>query len=431
MCRLQKDKWTRLPSGAGVPGASEAERGRTAFATFAVDRKSASVTMVHGTTGGKLDVVPLLPRLAKADGVALLAVPQVEGAAAIRFATPSAVAAPRGEPDLAHPDAIEVAWENLIEGKLSRATLRPGPAVPAALGDAAEPGIAREARPELLSISAGGLYVRPGSGATTPLFFVDHAGRIERSDYSAWPASTRLGEPLQVNADAVRVGGVTVPFAIVRGVARPGSNGDRLPATGLLGRTRALAIAPSQEAAFDTQTSFSYVGGAPMLVTQTRFGGQWETLTFPFRAGGLVDEGRPAPTQLRAAERPRVCTADDRAKTPRIVAPAELGTRRAVLVEGPDGARFAALVSSAMVLHGTIDSPCQAALDAAPPAGVEVGDDGLRAIVSLGEQTGWLFRGARDVDARPMSCRVDPRAVVPQEAQRELDGLQPTPTPRR
>lgn len=444
VCRLRKDKWIKLPAGASTPGASEAERGRTAFATFAVDRATAAVTMVHGTTAGKLEEVALLPKLPKGDGVALLAVPQVEGAAAIRFPIKEPAAkgeipaglAMRAEQDAVHPSAIEVAWENLFEGKLVRATLRPTPPASAAFGDAADPGATREARPELLSITSGGLFVRPGSGPSAELFFVDHAGRVERGDYAAWPSKTRLGEPLQINADAVRVGTTTVPFAIVRSAARTGSNTDRHAATGLLGRTGALAITPSRDGGFDTHTSFSYAAGSPLLVTETQLGatGEWEILTFPFRADGLVEDARPAPTQARAIEKPRPCSADDRAKTPRIVAPSEPGTRRAVLIEGPDGSRFAALVSSAMVLHGTRESPCQAALDATTPRGADTGDDAVRALVSLSEQTGWLFRGGRDVEARPMTCRAEPKAAVPQEVQRDLDGVVTPPSaqpPRR
>lgn len=437
VCRLRRDKWQRLPAGTSAPGAGESERGRVAFSTVSVDPMTAAVTVVHGSPSGKLDELTLLPKVPQAGGVAVLALPQVEGAAALRFAVREgarpdgpAIVSPRTG-DSAHPAALEVAWENLLEGKVGRATLRPSPAPSAAFTEPTEPGGAHQARPELLSITAGGIYVRPDAGGLAELFFVDYAGRVERSAYQPWPSVTRLGEPLQVNADAVRIGATTVPFAVVRSAAEPGSNTERRAATGLVGRGVAVALTPAQEPGFDTNTSFSYASGAPLLVTQTRTrdGGRWEISTFAFRAQGLVDGGRAGPTQTRALERPRPCAEDDRAKTPRIVAPADPGTRRAVLIEGPDGARFAALVSSAMVLYGTAESPCQAGLDAASPlpTAARAGEDRLHALVSIAEQTGWLFRGGREVEARPMTCRTDPKAQVPLEVLRELDGLARAP----
>lgn len=435
VCRLRKDKWVKLPPNVAPPGAGDAERGRWAFATFAVDRTTTAVTMIHGSAAGRIEEAQLLPKLAKADGVAVVALPQVEGAAAMRFVTREPSAKPevialgrRGDLETAQPSAIEVAWENLFEGKLSRATLRPTPPITTSFGDSPDPGPAREARPALLSISAGGIYVRPAADDSAEIFFIDHAGKVERSAYAAWPTKTRLGEPLQVNADAVRVGTTTVPFAIARSAARTTGNNDQHAATGLLGRGRGFgfAIAPAKDGALglDTHTSFSYAGGAPLLVVETQHAqsGAWDILTFPFRADGVVGDAKVAPTQARAIEKPRVCTADDRAKTPRIVAPAETGTRRAVLIEGPDGSRFAALASSTMVLFGTDASPCQAALDANPSRNLDPGEESFRALVSFGEQSGWLFRGAKEIEARPMTCRVDPKAEVPQELSRDLDG---------
>ena len=76
---------------------------------------------------------------------------QIEGAVAARYPVPQGG---RGNPRLKN---VEVAWDNLLEGRVMRARitdagpLRPGDYV-------SDSGRAQQARPDLLSIGSGGLF---------------------------------------------------------------------------------------------------------------------------------------------------------------------------------------------------------------------------------------------------------------------------------
>src|SRR4029079_14405723 len=79
---------------------------------------------------------------------------QVEGAAALRYPVP-------GSPGAAgtHIVRVEVAWENLFEGRRGRSSIADaGPQLPGDFAKTAGP--ARQARVDFLSIASGGVYAR-------------------------------------------------------------------------------------------------------------------------------------------------------------------------------------------------------------------------------------------------------------------------------
>ena len=444
VCRLGKEKWAPLPRGlVRVPSANDAERGKSAWAAFAEDPTRASLTMVQALTGGKVEETVMLPPVKDGSTMALgVTDNQVEGAAAVRFA-------------LSEQRRFEVVWANLFEGKVSRATVDDATAL--RTGGSYEQrgvGLSATARWRLLSITAGGIFFAPVSLGEAPLYFLDHRGRSERSVYPAFPRATLDGANLLAAPDAVRVDGKSVPVANVHPDAERREGALTADTVGLV-RARpqgngfvfdSLALAPSSTSPFGVtaDTSFAYIGDAPVFVVRSfsEALGATSVDLFPFRADGLVVGGRTsAPSQTDAANRPRACTAADRTKTARVVVPWEVGTRRGIVVEAPDGTRFSALASNSMVLYGTPESPCIAAIDGVPVReddGAPAGDEADRVLVYPGDmEHGWFFRAGVDgntFETRPMRCRVDPNASLPPALERVIESgarVPVKPPPRR
>jgi hypothetical protein len=427
VCRLGKERWAALARGASIPGAEQADRGKTAWAVAAGDPSKGSVVMVHGLhqPAGKIEEVVLLAPVRDGNTVSVaLSATQVEGAAAVRFQR----AAGAGAAGAAAPQAarsMEVAWENLFENKLSHATV--GDAGPPPAGASVALGRGGFARVGLISISNGGLFVRPQLAHDAPIFFVDHRGKVDRSPFLDFPNRVGDGDDLTA-VEAVHEGGRSVPIAFLR-------NGTGMLRGKLGGRAsdiESISLFPHPEAPFAarSQLSFSYLNGAPLLVQTAHFGPTGESVTniFPFRADGPVLGPLTAgPTQAGVSAHYRPCAAQDRSKTARVVAPAEPGSRRGLLVEGPDGARFAALISEGMVLYGSHDSPCASALEAAPVHEEDTppAEEHDRALVILSDlEHAWYFRrGANDaVETRSMRCRLDTQAQLPLSVTRVLEG---------
>jgi hypothetical protein len=414
-CRLDRERWLPLPRGASLPGAGHADRGKVAWAVLAEDPARGSVTMVHAPASGagRLEEVPLLGPSPQAAQTLLAAQPQVEGGVALRLNLPP--------PSAGNEARVgELAWENLFEGKAYRVTVRDQALLRPIRLRGRGAGFASRAEPDLLSVSAGGVFIVPQE-VERALFFVDARGRVERSPLPALPAKTLDGDELEATLEAVRVDGRTValglvdPWAVLR--AAPGGKGwDALS----LGRPDAPS--PSDATAL---LRLAYAGAVPRLahVLFPAAPAPSAAQTFALRADGpIATDASPAPTQGALVRAFRPCTPADRARTARVVAPPEFGTRRGVLVESPDGSPFGALASSAMVLYGTAASPCAAALEAtpAPPAGPGRPPDGAQegALVFLSDlDHGWFFRTGlsdeRPLEARTMRCRLTPAAALP------------------
>jgi hypothetical protein len=260
------------------------------------------------------------------------------------------------------------------------------------------------------------------------MFFLDHRGKIERMSPARFPDRDVSGDELSLRPDMVRLGSRNVSIAF---------HEDRVAFRGHAGsdETEIMSLFPPPNQGFDITSgaAFSYLGSAPMLVHfTTERSGLVRAGLFPFRADGAVLGPRtPAPTQGALVARYRGCSSQDRSTTTRVVAPAEPGSRRGVLIEGPDGSRFAALASAEAVLYGTADSPCGGAIEAVSVEDVSNrGDEIDRALISLSDlERSWFFRAVGDrVEARAMVCRITPGATLPPAVQRAVEADEP---PRR
>lgn len=366
--------------------------------------------MVHALAqpAGKIEEVTLLPPARDPSGYAVMVSAQIEGAAAVRFPLPSIQAIQTSQP----LKSMEIAWENLFENKLSRATLsqigpyRSGMAEPRGAGAAA-------AVVGLLSITSGGAFLRPAPEQDSPVFFVDHAGRSERVTIDSMQyLDANAGPLLLERTEMVRLSGKSVAVTMVHdgsGLLRsvPGQHPD------------AVALFSSGGAG-RSELGFTYQNGAPLLVQSLwRPGLASVTNLFPLRSDGDV-LGSPmrGPTQGGLIERFRVCEAQDRAKTPRVVAPPDEGARRGVVIENTDGVRFAVMASGSMVLYGTSDSPCAGSLEAIPVIGDDTPavDRDDRVIVRMNDlDHAWYFRTgpSQATEMRRMQCHIDAQLKLP------------------
>lgn len=418
VCRLGKDKWAALPKGAELPSIARADRGKSAWASSAYTPASGQVLSIHASAStGKVEESTLFAAARDVSRMAMaLSFDQVEGAAAVRLDL-----APRSPAESGVGIArAEVAWHNFFEGKLSRASL-PSPGVNHAANIDFAVGQPSIASLPMISISNGGVFVRLGAD----LLFASSQGKVERS-----PAPRDIplevdGNDLSLRTEAVRVDNRSVPIAYRDAVV---ARADAAP--------EFTSLFPLQWSPFrpQNQLSFSYLNGTPFLVHigLVGRGGASQVSLFPFQATGhLLGPRQPGPSQRALVDRHRACAQADRAKTPRVVAPAEQGTRRGVLIEGPDGSAFAGMISEGMVLYGTAESPCGSVLEGIParkpptPGQFAVEGEGReRALVSLNDQDrSWFFRlGVNDtVEYRAMTCKLSPSAALPPEVQSALD----------
>jgi hypothetical protein len=337
---------------------------------------------------------------------------QIEGGVALRLNLPP--------PSAGNAERVgELAWENLFEGKTYRVTVRDQALLRPIRLRGRGAGVASRAAPDLLSVSAGGVFIVPQE-VERKLFFVDARGRVERTFLPALPSKTLDGDELEASLEAVRLDGrsaalgIVDPWAILRSTA-PTKTWDALS----LGRPEP---SPSGTSAL---VRLVYQGASPRLALFVYPPSPQPSTAQAFALhaeGPPLGEAASAPTQGALVHNYRPCTPADRAQSTRIVAPAEIGTRRGVLVESPDGSPLGALASSAMVLYGSATSPCAAALEAAPmpAAGPGRAPEGPRegALVFLSDlEHGWFFRTGvsdeRPLEARPMRCRFNPGAALP------------------
>ncbi|WP_437735866.1 hypothetical protein [Sorangium sp. So ce1335] len=481
---LPSSKWTRIDnvdsSGLGLPDADELLRGRSVWSLLthapsgAVDVVSA-ILPESGAGEARIVTRSLLPAVPPGPGRARVATnvtTQMEGYAVARVRLPGGAAKP-GTP----MRNVEIAWENWMDGTSGRGVIPD--AGPFELGDVkVVPDAARQppsgARPQpgaaarrapapedhfdpaLLSVSLHGLFLRPHSGSahSALTFFYEPSGRLQRFEYPTWPASGVRGS-LDVRGDAVLADGQPVGV----GMVRPASSG---PVTAMLLAHRpapapsgaaappdpgapwaidAVTVAPPPGRDRIVHTDWTYAGkaiGVTTLVADPRHATAWAIFQ-SFRGDGTLGPAQPLPTPLDLGDAPRACSAAERAATARHEAPLFLGsealfpgTRHPVLVTdaaGTSGAPEAmVLLTAAMVLHGTPAAPCVAGWEAR-----SIGRAPLSAIVPGDLARSWLFRAAAgssgasgaSVEVRPMTCRFDPGAKVPEAVWNEPGTARP------
>ncbi|MCC6901162.1 MAG: hypothetical protein IT377_19470 [Polyangiaceae bacterium] len=413
-CSLDEKPWQVLEGVARPPDAKQAAMGKVAWYALAQDDRRASASVYHAHGGAKpaVESVALLPPVAKPGDYALAATTQIEGAAALRYPAPEV-----GHTSLKN---VEVAWDNLVEGKVVRQRL--ADAGPVAVNDFQRTGYAAQrAQPNLLSIASGGLYLRIhySHGESQPTSFLD--GRtVATVPAVTWPGSSTYGS----RTDMVHVGGVHLPVMMIgAGAALMRARRD-----GSAWAFDALATGLAEPSRFGlTQVrDLAYAKGAPgFTVTSWDVEGtRRENLFFPFRATGAVtDAPIPLPTQPDAGDRPSRCGSVHKSDTPRVVVQYQGGTRHPVVVTDTTEPMRVLLTGQA-VMHGTPKDPCVAAFDAEvvaidPSLGTPEQE---RAVIVMDDlEHSWIFRttygsiGEARVEYRQMSCRFDPSAEPPAE----------------
>ncbi len=419
-CALGAEPWRVLDHATTLPDATEAAIGDVAWFLPAEDDKSGKAGVWNATGGAKarVEYVPLLGPLPRPREYAQLLSPQVEGAAALRFRLPT--------PQDPRLGAIEVAWQNLFERRVVRTSL--GRSVPYRPGDYQRaPGTTERATPALLSIASHGIYLQlhGATGTNQPAYFLD--GRnVEEVPPLAWPGELTI----RGRTEIAHLDG-HVPFVLVDG----GSVLVRATRTGDSWSFGAIALGPAdpESLGLAQQSRIAYQGanvGIAVQITDEATG-RTQAWLHPIAAQGAVTlPPIPLPWQGSLAEPPAPCSPQDRASSPRSIAPATPGKRHPVIVsDAREPLRL--LATDDAVLHGTPDRPCVAAFHAIPTPPARAEADLVSAILPMGDlEHAWLFRpiavppNGSGVEYRPMACRFDPGAELPDDT---ATTLAPTP----
>jgi hypothetical protein len=423
-CTLSPGPWITLSGVRALPGASEAALGSTAWFALADDPTTASATTYHAYGGAKprVDAVALLRPVTRASEYAFLALPQIEGAAALRYRVPDR----RG--DNVRLTQIEVAWDNLLEGRVMRGRVADaGNYVPGDFERGAGP--AQLARPDLLSIAERGLYLRVHAKGRTsqPTLFLDGKSVLTLPPIP-WPGPlSRSG-----HTEMARLGNSHVGLALLS------SSGAlvraRQTASGWVFDAGSVGLPDPDAFGMGQVVNITYVGGqAALHVELLELNGRSsEARVSPLLAEGpATGAAQPAPTALDLPARPVACSAALRASSPRLVARGFPGTRHPVIItDAIEPPR--AMLSGDAVLHGTRESPCAAAFELNTPSSVP-GEPGVveRGILLLDDlEHAWLLKKARDperaqIQYRSMNCRFEPNLEIPEEIQRAPEALAP------
>ncbi|MBI2389122.1 MAG: hypothetical protein HYV09_05855 [Deltaproteobacteria bacterium] len=383
-------EWKQLGALLSPPSAYDVDQSTSGrWTAIRHDVAKGSVTVLLGKSGAKgveVKEVPLFGPAAKDTATAVL--PQIEGAAAIRYAFKREPPPKEDPKDKDAKDAklkkpkpagaivdgqkvdVEVAWWVASTGAVHKARITGvGPLdsrdVVASFKDG--PALANVS---LLSIAQGGVHVRPlVTRAEVPLWFVREGGKVERLSWPEIPTKDIAGNALAMRVDAVRAAGRSV----VLGVAGAQLWMAWANETGTAWDTRTWGLwpelrgTPSQEASWD----FTYVPSATGL--RATVVAQWPGGSgVPPAAWGAVLKGVEVdpsevvgvPTQKLLGDNPSACAATDTA--PRVVAPWSVGTRHAVVVTH-DGAE-ALMGTSFAVLRGDTKKACVVAYEARPIA---------------------------------------------------------------
>jgi hypothetical protein len=452
-------KWSRIEDiyhangDLPLPSVRELMRGRSVWSALSVDRSTGAITAINAALpeSGEGEARVSRRRMLGPRGahVATAISPtQLEGYAVVRASYTPADAA--GSPKIGAPlTNLEIAWENFLEGTSAHA--RVPDAGPVAPNDISLSGATPILHASLLSVSSRGFFVRPHAahGRSGDEIFVDPSGRVERYASTPWPTTSALGE-LSLRADASAVGGE------ILGVGLAGGNAHWL--TAILAKRNtagtwsytadALVPANLQNTTLMADTSWGFSPKSPVgitvIVAEPGRARGWAHF-IGFRSDGTFGPPEPVPTLFDLAERPRPCSAADRSSTPRAVlhlsqnrAVMFPGARHPVLVFEPRAknavgvAEPIALLTSHAVAHGTPSSPCLAAFQADSIASAPVS-----AVIAGDLARSWLFRYSYEprpgksagatptLEYRPMSCRWDPSARIPEAVWNQPGTLRP------
>ncbi|MEY4546333.1 MAG: hypothetical protein RL685_2528 [Pseudomonadota bacterium] len=416
-CELSDAEWTELAGVDRLPDASQAALGNAAwFALSADDATAAAGLWIADAARSRPEGTPrvrhsdLLRPSERPAEHAYYATSQVEGAAALRYAVP-------GSPGAAstHVANVEVAWENLFEGRRGRAVIvDAGPQLP---GDFVKTtGPARRAQVDLLSIASGGIFARlhrqPEHNQVT--YYLD-GSTVEELP----PLTADLLLSKGIGREMLRIGANNLALLRLNDgatVVRAKHERDRWAFD-------AMSVGFLDGERFVQQShDLTYIGGRAASHVTIRFAsGVSEARLFPLQAeGNVFGASLPVPTQAQLADGSFGCTQPQR-QSPRLLAPRLAGTRHPVLVHDPVEPLRVFLTDTA-VLHGTLDAACAQAFEA-EPVRTPLSVPGARERVLLSaEGPSWLFRMAPDnarrdlrIEYRTMKCSFDGGLEVPPE----------------
>jgi hypothetical protein len=455
-------RWSRIDdvfSGEGapptLPGVYALMRGRSVWSTLTLDRATGALASVSATLPesgeGEAHMVrrPLLGARGAHTATAISAT-QVEGYALARVTyTPDA----QGKPKVGAPlRDLELVWENLLEGTVSRA--RVPDAGPLQTGDVLPvAGGIDQLHASMISISARGLFVRvhAAHAAAGDEIFADAKGRVERYASTPWPATGPLGA-LDFRADAAAVGGELLGLGLLQ-------DPDHEWAAVALARRTASGWAYSAQALlpqragtpFVADTTWGSSGKSPVGVTallaDPQHGRAWAHF-IGFRGDGTFTAPQPVATLADLGDRPRPCALADRTGTARAAMLLKSshgtvffpGARHPVLVFEPRPknavgvAEPQVLLTAGAVVHGTPASPClgafvaESAVRGVPVSAVIPGDPSRSWLFRLGDApppeatAGSHRRGPAPhgntsasvaLEYRPMTCHYDASARIP------------------
>ncbi len=400
VCKVADDATWRSVAGGELPDVSRASLNGVDWFAHNVDWTSAALTaheMPASTDGSPqtMRTEAVFEPRSDANQWVVFSSHQTEGVAALRTRADS--------------DVIDIAWRNLFSGHVTRrARLKNA-------GDLVSSPTrfsTRAGQPGLVSIARGGIFVRLAAeeqGATT--YFIRDNGEVRELSAVTWPSQLALGRTEMATVD-------DVPVALK--LFRGGAVLARASIVDQAWKVDAMSVG-LDERVFQVKQSFelTYGQNGPLYYFwQESARGSQGTL-FPMQSkGALLDTGVPAPTQraVNATLEPRLCAAREMAAFPRIIAPRQDGVRYPVMVEHRSEPLRSFLTNFA-VLYGPEDNACVAVFDADALTKAQ-GEEQTVLVRPEPRQASWLFRrvtGSNAFDYRPMSCRYDAAASLPNE----------------
>ncbi|MDI1432379.1 hypothetical protein [Polyangium sorediatum] len=434
----------------GLPGVDQLARGRSSWSVLSFDaltgavRVTAALGPERGEGEARVTTRSLLGPAPQGAEVAMEVSHQMEGYAVARVRLPPQKSAegPRAAGPMRD---VELVWENYMDGTTAKVRLPDAGTFTS--GDVKADGTRWLLDTALISVSPGAIFFRPHAPKSRQdlMYLLDPKSKPRTLPYPAWSTFLPKGV-VDFRMDAVLADGKPLAVATF-------SDDDNGPITVLLARqgeagawsTHAMSLAPGTTADGErlARSDWSYIGGTTLgdLVVYSEPRAGFAAASFhPFRGDGTFGPAVAVPTPFDLPDAPRACRPDERRATPRFAAHAFLGRepmypgrRHAVLVRESLERRSAAkplpltepmtLLTAGVVLHGTKEAPCVAAWEA-------VGLGRVPVVAALGGNLAqsWVFRPAPPkpptgkhapstplaIEHRPMTCRFDPGATVPE-----------------
>ena len=410
VCKVVETVTGVIENTLDMPDAADAGRGAVGWSTVVVDRKTASVSVMHATTGSGHAVKPvvLLPPAPNPMRVALEARTQAEGAAALRYGF---AAGPDGKPLVGSPVRIEVAWDNQFEGSPQRAQLTSTTPLRAADVTSLSGNVAAQANVGMLSVVPGGIHVCPHAvcdPASEPSFFLRNRGGVETVAPVPWPTQG-LGGALPLSRHLMRVDGKNVPIAVHQ--QRSVVMRANLQQDGTY-TYEALALAPSdaRELGIQELSSWAYLSSTTMGLSRTLYHpdkGHAHAWVLRFDTDQGVGKTVEAPTQRDLSDPPVPCTEAQRTGSFRVLSPGMAGTEHPVILE--HGERKAVLRTRLAVLYGSPSSACVDVFDASADRASD-----RRALIPVGgmDRSWLLSREGSTLRWWGLRCQFQPGAKV-------------------